>query len=179
MNHQPFEEWLLSEDDLAPEEDQALQEHLQTCGKCVSLNTAWLEVRREFETAPQVSPAPGFMDRWEARLAEERARQQRKQVLWVLGITSLIALTSFAIIIAQNWNELPTPIEILANLANLFAALVTGVQDLNLMIRVIFQAFPPLLVVGVWIATTMTLVVWIAIWFLTVWKIPSIKRSLT
>jgi len=94
LDHQPFEEWLLSEDTLAPEDLHLLQEHLYSCEDCRRLAGALGEVDRELRTAPVLHPAPGFVSRWRTRLVAERLEQQRRQTLWsmVFSIGGAMAL---------------------------------------------------------------------------------------
>ena len=42
MNHQPFETWLLTDEELRPENERALDEHLETCGHCQEIKDALL-----------------------------------------------------------------------------------------------------------------------------------------
>ena len=72
MNHQPFENWLLSEDTLSPENASALRGHLETCDHCRELQAAWTDVSNLFQDVPDIEPAPGFVNRWQTRLEVER-----------------------------------------------------------------------------------------------------------
>jgi hypothetical protein len=82
-NHQPFEEWLLTDRPLSPYQTQALQEHLQTCTACSQLKESWNGVEHIFRAAPAVGPAPGFSNRFQQRLLAERMQRQRQQT-WLL-----------------------------------------------------------------------------------------------
>jgi hypothetical protein len=44
MNHQPFRDWLLSEEKLSIDQTQALKDHLHSCESCSQIEAAWLEV---------------------------------------------------------------------------------------------------------------------------------------
>ncbi|MEW6241678.1 MAG: hypothetical protein AB1564_12800 [Chloroflexota bacterium] len=77
MNHRPFEDWLLDDKLLKPEEDRELQLHLQACRHCAALWEANLALR----SAKSFAPAPGFTVRFQARLAAQRVRQTRSQVI--------------------------------------------------------------------------------------------------
>ena len=58
MNHQPFENWLLSEDPLPEDDERALRDHLADCDQCNELEDAWLNVSNLFTDVPAVGPAP-------------------------------------------------------------------------------------------------------------------------
>ncbi len=96
MNHQPFESWLLSDEDLEQEQDRSLREHLRHCERCASLDASWNEIHQLFTGAPKVSPEAGFTARWQERQALERKKQHTRQS-WVLlmltaGVTAILFL---------------------------------------------------------------------------------------
>ncbi len=91
MNHQPFENWLLSEEPLAPEQAQALRAHLSTCLVCQRLEQSWSEVQQLFAQTPPAAPPPGFTARWQARQAEESRQRQQRQAWRLLALTGGIA----------------------------------------------------------------------------------------
>lgn len=86
MNHQLFENWLLSDESLSAEQAGALREHLRTCESCRRLQSSWNGVSLLFRETAQVAPAAGFASRWQARLEEQRRIAQRRQTLAVLSI---------------------------------------------------------------------------------------------
>jgi hypothetical protein len=98
MNHQPFENWLLSEEPLTKEQSKALQEHLDTCETCSQIDTAWNGVQNLMRTVPEMAPVPGFSVRWQKRLAEQRRKQQQRQSWIFLAISGGIAFTLMAAI---------------------------------------------------------------------------------
>jgi hypothetical protein len=89
MNHQLFENWLLSEEPYLPEQAAQLREHLRTCTACSRLQTSWRGVELMFREAPRVAPATGFSARWQERLAEQRRLLQRRQALLILSFHAL------------------------------------------------------------------------------------------
>lgn len=96
MNHQLYEDWLLSEEPLAPQETAALQQHLQGCESCSLLSVAWQEVEDQLQMAPTLAPAPGFTGRWQARLEADRQRLHRRQSLALLGFSMAGAFLLFS-----------------------------------------------------------------------------------
>ncbi|MBN2500076.1 MAG: hypothetical protein JXB38_04855 [Anaerolineales bacterium] len=108
MDHRQFENNLQREDPLSPEMEQA-----------------WQYVRSEFHAAGMVQPPSGFVNRFQARLAERRARENRRQALLLLGISWLIASVLVVIFAFQAWASLPTPTEWLVHLVNSIASMFT------------------------------------------------------
>jgi len=89
MGHQPFETWLLEEQDLSPAQRQELNAHLDICPQCCELKESLEVAVQMIKTTPAASPHPGFTERWKVNLAERRARQHGRQ-------TRLFFLSSIA-----------------------------------------------------------------------------------
>ena len=94
MNHQPFEEWLLNEKLISPREKLDLDAHLRICSYCSAL----AETGKALHTTKKVSPAAGFSTRFQARLAIQKAADQRRKrwgtVLFMMGgLVMLLWLT--------------------------------------------------------------------------------------
>ena len=85
MNHQPFEEWLLTEKLISPKERLELDAHLRICSYCSAL----AETGKAFRTVKRVAPAAGFSARFQARLAMQKAADRRRKrwgtVLFTFG----------------------------------------------------------------------------------------------
>jgi hypothetical protein len=85
MNHQPFEEWLLTEKMIDPRQKVELDAHLRVCGYCSAL----AETGKALRTVKTVSPAAGFSARFQTRLAAQKAADLRRRrwgaVLFTLG----------------------------------------------------------------------------------------------
>lgn len=95
MNHTSFDphphpDWLL--DEAPPEAARAeeLRQHLLGCPDCAALSAAWETVREEIATLPPAAPAPGFTQRWQARLAEKKAAQQARLRRVTVGLNVLL-----------------------------------------------------------------------------------------
>jgi hypothetical protein len=85
MNHQPFEEWLLTEKLISPREWLDLDAHLRLCSYCSAL----AETGKALRSVKKLSPAAGFSARFQARLAAQRAAELRRKrwgaVLFTFG----------------------------------------------------------------------------------------------
>lgn len=99
--HLPFEEWLLAERPLSAYQEQALNEHLETCEACRSLQHSWGNVSNLFRTAPIVTPKVGFTARWAERQAAERLQKQRRQAWTIFGIVAVNAVVFLALLASQ------------------------------------------------------------------------------
>ena len=77
VSHSPFEEWLLNNNPVTPEQQRDLDLHLRTCASCSAL----VETGKVLGTAKLATPASGFTMRFQVRLAERKAAE-RRQKLW-------------------------------------------------------------------------------------------------
>ncbi|HVN55329.1 MAG TPA: hypothetical protein VMT46_13430 [Anaerolineaceae bacterium] len=177
MNHQPFEEWLLSDEDLTLEEERALQTHLEVCQECPQLNERWREVRAEIRRMPEVGPAPGFARRWQARLEAERIQKQRRQTWFLLLICGLGAIGLAIGGVYQRFGHFPSPIELVYGL---MFSLTSGFElagRISNFFTALIQAVPPIISLVLWIVISSTLLIWTLIWIISIWRLPIIKRS--
>ena len=77
MNHRPFEDWLLNDLSLTPEQKRELDMHLRNCAYCAAL----VETGMALKTVKKASPQAGFTTRFEARLAQRKAAERRRRYL--------------------------------------------------------------------------------------------------
>lgn len=164
-DHQPFEEWLLSEATLTPEETIELQEHLRSCESCRRLSLAWEGVEGLLNNSPVVSPAPGFIRRWEMRLAEERARAHRKQTLLILSFGAVGVLLSVLVlgILLLPIIQYPLPFVLIwtYQLVTSFYFVSSVGGALGTVLRAIYELMPPSLWVAICVAIGSLCVLWI------------------
>ncbi len=90
MVHQHYEQWLLDDERLTPEQERDLRGHLRNCPDCAALARANLALR----AAPVVAPSRGFALRFQQRLAAQREIQRRRSVIgiFLLGLAGIGAL---------------------------------------------------------------------------------------
>ena len=93
MDHRPYEDWLLEDERLTPEQDRDLRIHLRNCPECSALARANMALR----SAPVTAPAEGFALRFQVRLAAERKVQRRR---------SLIGLFLMAVVVFVIYNDI-------------------------------------------------------------------------
>jgi hypothetical protein len=131
MNHQPFRDWLLSEDALSAEQAQSLQNHLSECESCSQITSAWKEVEKAIHAAPQAEPKPGFVNRWQAQLAMHEAHQQKRQGWISIGFTAFTAITLLIILVIRVWQLLQDPDPLIAVWLNQLAGLISNYFIIN------------------------------------------------
>lgn len=95
MVHQPYEQWLLDDERLTPEQERDLRIHLRACPECAALARANLTLR----AAPVVPPPQGFTLRFQQRLAAQRQIEKKRTrigifLLALAGMSMLSAILS-------------------------------------------------------------------------------------
>lgn len=108
MSHQPYEDLLFSDEELAVQESTALREHLQECESCYQLSIAWGAVEIKLQESPLAAPEPHFVNRWRTRLEAERIKNQKRQnrimliLTWGIAAIILAALVYLALPLFQS-----------------------------------------------------------------------------
>jgi hypothetical protein len=82
MKHKPFDTWILLPEILLPDQVQALDEHLKNCQHCRQIKQALMSAETLFQTTFDAQPAPGFSQRWQARLEEDRQEEMSRRHRW-------------------------------------------------------------------------------------------------
>lgn len=178
MNHQPFEEWMLSNEPLDPEQDAALSEHLVSCPDCPPLARAWQAVRLEISAEPPEAPAPGFSMRWQARLKEKRAEQQRRTVLLTVGLNALALFIAGAVWIVPQIGHVSLTgilVTVLGQFTLFAVRFSQALGALNLLFRDLSDGYPfdlmAILPVAILAIGATTLALLSSVWVFTMWKI--------
>ena len=127
MNHRPFEDWLLEDQHLTSDQERELQAHLRTCTSC----SAVAESNLALHSTRMISPAEGFVSRFETRLAENRKAMRIRQVIG----TTIFVLAGLAFL---YWLASPfiqevmrSPADWITNVVGYFLFIVISVQALG------------------------------------------------
>jgi len=180
MNHQPFENWLLSEETLPVENAHLLGEHLETCTHCQELQDAWMSIATLFTAVPDMEPVPGFVDRWQIRLETDRQvdllgrhRWQSVIMLILIGnvITGLVFLLS-----TQFLTTFETPTQLVLSWVYRLAAMLTFVNGLQNLFSTLFRTFTNIVPAGFWAILGAGLVGSGAIWVITMKSLSVLPR---
>ncbi len=167
MNHQPFETWLLDEKPLIPAEKRELDAHLKICKACCAL----AESRLVLLAARTVSPAPGFVFRFQQRLLAHKIAEQRRRLFGILllilsgiGIVGIFLIPIFTSVSVS-------PTGWLFDIASLIAFLLSAAQTFRFFLSTALQFIPS----QFWMAILLSAVSVSALWFASIWHI--VRRS--
>ena len=148
MNHQPYEDWLFSDEPLLPEQSRDLQAHLRMCGSCQQFSEAWSDVQNLFNVAPLVQPKAGFSTRWLTRLEEEERKTKQRQSWMMLILTGGVALFILLLMGINVFASIDQPIQILflgtSKLTEMLSALKAINEILSASVELVSILIPPM-----------------------------------
>lgn len=94
MKHQPYREWMLNDGPASEEQASELRAHLAVCEPCRRIQRGWQGARSAIKASASMGPAAGFVQRFELRLAAQRAADARRQVALIFALSVVGALGS-------------------------------------------------------------------------------------
>jgi anti-sigma factor RsiW len=140
MKHPPFDSWLFDQESLTADEGEAFQQHLAECEECRALAEAWQAVDARMLVAGSMAPEPGFVGRWQLRLAQARAKRKRRQTSLVLAATATGALLLAPFFGLLLWSVLSSPTDLAWGGLEQLQALSVGVEALRGFLTVVVRA---------------------------------------
>jgi hypothetical protein len=167
MNCQPFEDWLLNDKKLTAAEKRELDSHLRICPRCAAISETGFALR----AARVVSPASGFVARFEQRLAAQKIAERRRK-LWGLFILILTGVGLF------GWLSAPylmmfasAPVEWVTTVIGYFLFVVTSLQVFAEMLSVFMKVIPDLLPPYAWMVFVSALAGFSLLWTVSIWRV--------
>ena len=166
MNHLPFENWLLNDTPVTPEQQRELELHLRDCSYCNAL----AETGRMLKTAKMVTPAVGFTARFQARLVERKIADRRRR-LWG---SVLFTVGGFALLM---WILAPYAVSFFASPATWISAVVGWLVFLGTTLfaladagRVILSVIPNFLPPFAWMVLLSMFAGIGLLWSVSIWR---------
>jgi hypothetical protein len=156
MNHTHFEELILDDIKLSPEQKKSLEAHLAECTQCQKIQTGWSGLRQEMRTAPPVNPAPGFTQRWKANSEVRRAQQQMiqsRKLIIGFSISGFVLLAILSIVFFTQFS----PADLLVTIFRTITRLAIGFEELRQVVTIWFK-----IVIS---TSPATLAIFISTWF--------------
>lgn len=98
--HEPYATWILEDEDLTPEQQAALEDHLAQCATCRQLDLGWQAARQGLGHYPEVSPRPGYLARWQAYRAA-RVQRQRRRAAWAAAALAMAGMALAVLLSAR------------------------------------------------------------------------------
>ncbi len=166
MAHRQFEEWLLADRPLIPAEADELRKHLETCESCSRIREGWTGVSIQLGRLKTLAPSAGFVDRWQRRLAAQRASRARTQSWWVLAGASFTALLLSSLLIGNWVGSFDSPAQFILTTVEDFTVAFSLLNVGAELLLTLAGFFPVLLVISLWAALS-TLVLMGALWIVS------------
>ena len=149
MSHQPFEDWLFSDEQLNNQQKENMQAHLMQCEQCQSVANALNHVNTTFKNSSNPEPSQGFTQRWFEKLSITREQQKIKRTwIIILGFFSTATIISVAIT-AINLNSINWAYQLSQFIASfsLFAGKINQIWRLGQRIANGFPLIIPIMIV--------------------------------
>jgi len=138
MNHRPFEDWLLQDQPLTPEQKHELQPHLRTCAACAAI----AESNLALHSVQMVSPAAGFADRFQIRLTDQRKTARIRQIIgalvFVIGGLGLVYWLAGPLV----QQAMRFPAEWITSAVSYFLFVLTSIQILSEVSLILMRVIP-------------------------------------
>ena len=173
MNHQPFEDWLLNETPITPEQKRELDSHVRSCAYCAVLVETGVALR----SVKMTSPAEGFTARFQTRLAERKLMEKRRRVwgaiLFVLGgLGFLLWLASPSIL-----RFFSSPEAWIATLVEWGIFLITTLQAMGYAGSVLLRVIPDFMPPFVWMVLVSAFAGIGLLWTVSIWRFVRVPQG--
>lgn len=144
-DHHYYESLIFSDEPLDDSERKSLADHLESCESCRGLQEGWESCASLFMDAQAVSPASGFVDRWDEHYQQKRAEETGKtyrRFFWG-ALILLTTVCAFSIILMADPGNMVRGISFFNSVFSTLAGVRIQFRTLISIIRT------PLLIVGV------------------------------
>jgi hypothetical protein len=174
MNHQDYQNWIFSPEDLDESQRLSLNNHLKECQECAHLAEVLKIVTEQFTTAAEIGPTPGFTQRWQTRQAHQRLLRQRRTT-WIILL--VFCLAAVATVFTLGLTSMTSPVSMLASVLYTISVAVSTLDDLREIALNLLRVVPVVVPILLWIVASMSLFFWCSVWFIGVWRLPKLRRS--
>mgnify|MGYP000879556234 CR=1 FL=1 len=172
MNHQPFENWILDEYDLTPDDRRKLSEHLEVCPKCMKLEKGWRSARHEVKSMPAINAPADFGKRWQMTLAEKRqkqAQQQTKILLICLISSALAIIITLGVFLLPHTSWITVAVSIVTSLVQFFST----ISQLWILMTSIVKSAPTSFLVSLGLLLSFTISLITVFWGISFYRITT------
>lgn len=172
MEHQPFENWILSGDKLSASQTSELSDHLSICSHCASIKEGIASVEELFHSATFESPSPGFAQRFKLMAAQREEEARRLQSYFFLGWTMVVTvIVSLAYLTTLFLTKSPTEV-----ISGLMTSTINAVFQLDTMLQLIktwLQIIPLPIILAIVAGSASLVVLLTSGWIISVLKISA------
>ncbi len=172
MKHQPFEDWLLNDKPISPEQKRELDMHIRTCAYCAALAETGIALK----SVKKASPQTGFAARFQVRLTERKLAERRRRLWGALlftfgGLVLLMWLASPYLAIF-----LSAPATWIAILVQWGVFIVTTIEALAQAGSVFLRIIPDFLSPFAWMVVLSAIAGVSLLWTVSIWRFVRVPR---
>lgn len=173
MNHRPFEDWLLNEAPITPEQKREMDAHVRSCAYCAALAETGIALR----SVKVVAPAEGFTARFQTKLAERKLMEGRRKV-WGAILFTLGGLGFLLWLASPSLSRLlVSPDAWIASVVEWGIFLITTLQAMGhagfVLLRVIPDFMPPF----VWMVLVSAFAGISLLWSVSIWRFVRVPQG--
>jgi hypothetical protein len=173
MNHRPFEDWLLNDMPITPEQKRELDMHLRTCTYCAAL----VETGMALKTVKKASPQAGFITRFETRLVARKAAERRRRylgsVLFTAGGFALLMWLASPYLLTFSY----APAAWISVVVNWLVFLITTAQALGQAGSVLIKVIPDFISPILWMILLSAVAGISLLWTISIWRFVRVPRE--
>jgi len=173
MKHQPFEEWLLNDMPLGSDQKRELDLHVRSCAYCAAL----AETGMALHSVKMVSPADGFVARFQIRLAAHKLAERRQRFWGAI----LFAFMGLALLL---WLLAPSVVSFIASPATWITTFVEWGVFLITTVNAMFQAgsvllriVPGFLSPFMWMIMVSAVAGLSLLWSVSIWRFVRVPQG--
>lgn len=173
MNHRPFEDWLLNDMPITPEQKRELDMHVRGCPYC----TALVETGMVLKTVKKATPRAEFTARFEARLAARKAIERRRRyvgsILFTAGGFVLLVWLASPLLLSF----FSAPASWISVVVNWLVFLITTVQALGQAGSVLIKVVPDFISPIAWMVLLSAMAGITLLWTVSIWRFVRLPRE--
>ena len=173
MDHRPFEDWLLDNQPLTIDQKRQLDTHLRNCSSC----TALVEVNLALKSVRMATPAEGFTNRFQVRLAARKQALRRRQfwgfMLLALSMLGLVGWVSWPVIKVL----VQSPVNLLASWMTALVSFVASLQAIFQAGMVLFKVVPGFVPAYIWAVILFAAGGWSMVWVVSLMKFTKVPQG--
>ena len=173
MNHRPFEDWLLNEPPITPDQKRELDAHMRSCAYCAALSETGMVLR----SVKKASPSAGFTMRFQSQLLARKLVDRRRRFWGAI----LFTLGGFALLL---WLTMPYLTRFFASPATWISALVqwgvfllTTLQAVAQAGSVLLNVVPGFLPPFAWMVLVSAFAGISLLWSVSIWRFSRVPQG--
>ena len=178
LNHLPFNDWLLSNAILTPEQDELLQDHLRNCVECRQTHQSLIEVSHIFYNSAQVEPLPGFSHRWQERYDSLQERHKKRNAWILFGVAGGMAILFLSMLFWSLSSLINSPVVVLTSLVYLWTYSQVFLKDMGQLLLISVKYLPTISALGILLFTGFSSMVMV-LWIVTYRRLTAKRRDVT